>query len=140
MIHWLERQGHSESLWEFTIACCRRVWAQLPDDACRRVVEHVEQIGMRDVEDVLAEATRALDKLERRFHKATDAAEQERLNRQLGFGRMVFAFDHQSGAEAAISISRDLVEWAADPNTERRVQSDLLRWLVPDPSQHAEPE
>jgi hypothetical protein len=137
MIRWLEKQGYHSALWEFTIACCRRIWGELPGDAFRRVVEHVEQMGIRDVDDRLAEATQVLDKLERRFRKAIDTAEQAQLNRQLGFGRMVFAFDHQDGAGAARSISSDLVDWADDPEAERRVQSDLLRQLVPDPSQPA---
>ncbi len=136
MIDWLEEQGHVEPLWEFTIACCRRVWDEWPGDAFRRVVEHAERVGVHDIDDALAEASQALDKLEHRFRKAGDA-EQVRLSRRIGFGRMVLAFEHQDGAEAARSISGDLMEWADDPDAERRAQASLLRQLVPDPSQRA---
>jgi hypothetical protein len=135
MIRWLEQQGYIGPLWEFTVVCCRRVWDDLPGDAFRRVVEHFEQIGVHDIDEVLAGAYQALDKLERRFHKASDHAEQSRLSRCIGFGRMVFAFEHQGGAEAAQSISAEFAEWADDADAERRGQADLLRQLVPDPSE-----
>lgn len=134
MIGWLDRQGYVEPLWQFTIACCHRIWDDLPGDAFRRVVEHAERIGVRDLDNTLAEASEALDKLERRFHKATDEDKQARLSRQIGFARMVFAFEHQDGAGAAESISGELVEWADDADAERCVQAELLRQLVPDPS------
>src|SRR3954463_7659493 len=88
MIRWLEERGYNGPLWEFTIACCRRVWDDLPGDAFRRVVEHFEQVGVHDIDAVLSEAYRALGKLERRFQKADDDAEQARLSRRIGFGRM----------------------------------------------------
>lgn len=88
---------------------------------------------------MLAEASQALGKLERKFRKATSDAEQARLSRQIGLGRMVFAFEHQDGDGAAAAISRDLVDWADDPDAEQRVQATLLRQLVPDPSQRAKP-
>lgn len=136
IIDWLSKQGYVEFLWEFTIRCCRRVWDELPGDAFRRVVEHAEQVGTHGIDDLLAEAHQALDKLERRFRKADDA-EQPRLSRRIGFGRMVLAFDQQDGAGAAAAISTDLLEWADDADAERRAQADLLRQLVPDPSQRA---
>ncbi len=126
MIDWLEEQGYVNPLWEFTVACCRRVWDKLPGDNFRRVVEHFERIGMHDIDDALAGALQALDKLERRFSRADDA-EQVRLSRRIGFGRMVFAFEHQDAAGAAGSISRDLVEWADDADAERQTQAALLR-------------
>lgn len=134
MIGWLSRQGYVGPLWEFTIECCRRVWDELPDDAFRRVVKHAEQVGTHGIDDLLGEAYQALDRLERRFRKADDS-EQPRLSRRIGFGRMVFAFEHQDGAGAAGSISRDLVEWAGDEDAERQAQAALLRQLVLDPSQ-----
>ena len=139
MIDWLNKQGYVGPLWEFAIACCRRVWDELPGDPFRRVVEHAERIGSHDIDEALAGAYQALERLERRFHKADDA-EQARLSRRIGFGRMVFAFDHQDGEGAAASISGDLVAWADDADAERRAQADLLRQLVPDPSQRAAEE
>lgn len=137
MIRWLGSRGRADALWEFTIACCRRVWDQLPGDAFRRVVEHAERIGVHDIDESLAGASQALHKLERQFRKAGDADEQRRLNRRIGLGRMVFAFDYQDAKEAAESISGDLVEWSNGPDEERRVQADLLRQLVPDPTVRA---
>jgi hypothetical protein len=134
MIRWLAEQGYFGPLWQFTIASCRRVWDDLPGNAFRGVVEHFEQIGVHDIDDALSEAYRALDNLKCWFRKAEDA-EQDRLSRRIGFGRMVFAFEHQDAAGAARSISSDLVEWADDAASERRVQAELLRQLVPDPSQ-----
>lgn len=134
MIAWLSKQGYVDSLWEFTIECFRRVRDELPGDAFRRVVDHAEQIGLLDIDDRLAEANRALAKLERRFSNADDA-EQPRLSRQIGFGRMVFAFDQQDGAGAAEVVSHDLVDWANDATVEQQAQADLLRQLVADPSQ-----
>jgi hypothetical protein len=139
MIRWLGRQGYAEPLWEFTIACCRRIRDELPGDPFRQVIEHAERIGTRDIDEVLAEASQALDKLEWKFRKATSDAEQARLSRQIGLARTVFAFEHQDGGEAAEAISRDLVDWADDPDAERRVQANLLRQLVPDPTQRAKP-
>jgi len=134
MIRWLEKQGFVEQLWEFTLACCRRVWDELPGDAFRRVVEHAEQIGVSGVDDLIAEAHQALDKLERKLRKASSDTKQAQLNRQIGFGRMVLAFEYQVGAEAARSISNDLLEWADNPEFEQQEQAALLRKLVPDPS------
>ena len=45
MIDWLEEQGYGEPLWDFAIACCHRIWDELPGDAFRGVIEHVEQVG-----------------------------------------------------------------------------------------------
>jgi hypothetical protein len=141
MIHWLEEQGYSEALWDFTIACCRRIWNDLPGEAFRQVVEHAEQIGTRDIDDKLAEASRSLKRLERRFQRASDDAEQARLSRQIGFGRTVLAFEHQDAAGSARSICRDLLDWAGDPDAEAAVQAEDLRRLVPDPShQHKDPD
>jgi hypothetical protein len=134
MIHWLEEQGYRGPLWEFTITCCRRVWEELPGNAFRRVVEHFEQVGVHDIDSVLSEAHHALDKLERRFHKADDVG-QSQLSRRIGFGRMVFAFEDQDAASAARSISHDLAEWANDQVVEHQAQAHVLRQLVPDPSQ-----
>jgi hypothetical protein len=133
MIGWLAAQGHGEPLWQFTVRCCRRIWDDLPGDVFRRVVEHAERVGTRYIDDELAEVTRSLERLERQSRRATDDDEQMRLNRQIGFGRMVLACEHQDGAETAESIRRDLLEWAEDPEAERRTQADLLRQLVPDP-------
>lgn len=49
--------------------------------------------------------------------------------------RMVFAFEFQDGFDAALYISRHLIEWAADPSGEQLAQVVQLRDLVPDPSQ-----
>lgn len=135
MIHWLEQQGYEDALWEFTIGCCRRVWKDLPSDSFRQVVEHFEQIGTHDIDSVLSDAYRALEKLERRFSRSDDSIEQARLNQRIGFGRMVLAFENQEAAGAARSISSDLVEWADDTDTERQAQVELLRDLVADPSE-----
>lgn len=133
MIDWLSEQGYAEALWLFTIGCCRRVWDELPGDA-RRVVEHAERVGTIDIDDRLGAAVQALDRLERRVQRAS-GAEQAQLSRQLGFGRLVLAFEHQDGAGAAGAISTDLLGWAGDEDAERGAQADLLRQLVPDPSQ-----
>jgi hypothetical protein len=134
MIRRLEEQGYTGPLWAFTLACCRRVWDELPGDVFRRVVRHFEQIGVHDIDDALSEAHQALEKLERRLRKADDA-EQQRLSRRIGFGRMVLAFEHQDAAGAARSISNDLAEWADNAEAEWQAQADLLRQLVPDPSE-----
>jgi hypothetical protein len=136
MIRWLEKQGYEAKLWEFTIACCRRVEDDLPGDAFRRVLAHSEQIGAHGIDDVLAEAHQALERLERRLRKA-DSAAQDELNRQIGLGRMLLAFESQDGASAARDISGDMLEWADDADAERWTQADLLRQLVPDPSHRA---
>ncbi|HET6248266.1 MAG TPA: hypothetical protein VFE47_11255 [Tepidisphaeraceae bacterium] len=126
MIRWLARQGNNEALYRFTIACCRRIWGELPEP-CQRVVEHAERVGVHDIDDVLADASKAIAKLERQFHKSADETEQARLSRQIGFARMVFAFEFQDVSEMAGSISNDLIAWAKDPAAERSVQADLLR-------------
>jgi hypothetical protein len=139
MIDWLEAQGYGPLLWDFAIACCRRIWEELPGDPFRRVVEHVEEVGIRDVEDSLHEASESLDKLERRLRKATSSSEESRLNRQIGYANMVLAaFDQQDGASAARSISGDLSAWAEDGTAEAQLQAASLRDLVPDPSQRNE--
>lgn len=139
MIDWLEAQGYGPLLWDFAIVCCRRMWNELPGESFRRVVEHVEQIGIRDVEDPLHAASEALDKLERRLRKATSSRDQSKLNRQIGYANMVLvAFDQQDGASAAGTISGDLLAWAEDGTAEARLQAASLRDLVPDPSQRNE--
>jgi hypothetical protein len=135
MIDWLSQQGYVAALWQFATDCCRRVWDDLPSDVFRRVVVHAETVGAHDIDDVLGDARQALEKLERRFHKVDDEEEQARLSRRIGYGRLVFAFDDQDSAGVAGSISNDLLEWAEDPETEQRTQADLLRTIVPDPSQ-----
>jgi len=104
------------------------------------VVEHFERIRVHDIEEILDAASRSLDGLARRVRGAADAAEQARLNREIGLGRMVFAFDHQDAAEAAESISDDQIAWADDPDEERRLQAELLRQLAPGPFQRNAPE
>jgi hypothetical protein len=140
MIGWLEKQGCTDALWDFTIACCRRVWHDLPGESFRRVVEHFEQLGRHDIEEPLAEASRSLDRLEGRLRKTASVAEQTRLNRKIGYGRIVLAFDYQDAAEAALSTSDDQIAWADDPDGERRHQADLLRQLAPDPSRQNDPK
>lgn len=131
MISWLYKQGYRDELWDFTVANCRRALPELPEDPFRFVIHQVENIGVRDIEDVLGDVRAALEKLERRLHKTTSSKKQDRLNRQIGFGRMFLAFDYQSVDEMAHSISSDLIEWADDEAEERKRQSDLLRDLVP---------
>lgn len=142
MIDWLEDQGYGPVLWDFAIACCRRYWDDLPGEPFRRVVKHVEQVGIRDIEDPLHEAYQALDKLKRRVRKATSATssgKESKVNRQIEYGNMVLAaFEQQDGASAAKSISGDLLQWAEDANREARLQTDVLRQLVPDPSHRNE--
>jgi hypothetical protein len=140
MIRWLEEMGHDDELWEFTVTCCRRVWDDLPGETFRRVVEHFEQIGVRDIEDSLAEASQSLDKLERRIRGTAGAVEQTRLSRKIGFGRMVLAFEHQDAAGAANSISGDLIAWADDADEERRLQAELLRQMEPSPFRRDGPD
>src|SRR4051812_36299273 len=98
MIRWLSHQGQTDALWDFTVACCRRIWDQLPGESFQRVVERAEQVGRgfarwEMVEDDLHEAYQALDRLERKLLKAKEGAEQDRLNRAIGYGRAVFAFE-----------------------------------------------
>lgn len=140
MIRWLDQQGYTDALWDFALACCRRVWHELPGESFRRVVEHFEQLGVTDIEEPLAEASQSLDRLERRLRGTDSDAEQTRLNRKIAFGRMVLAFDYQVAAEAAVSISDDQLAWADDPDEERRQQADLLRQLAPNPSRRNNPE
>jgi hypothetical protein len=135
MIDWLEEQGYGPLLWDFVIACCRREWDELPGEPFRRLVDHVEQVGIRDLEDALHEASRALKKLERRLRRSTNCGTESKLNRQFGHGNMILAaFDQQDGASAARSMSADLFAWAEDSTAEARSQADSLRQLVPDPS------
>jgi hypothetical protein len=136
MIRWAEKQGYGETLWDFAVATCRRIRDDLPGDAFRRVVTHAGQIGMHGIDDVLVEAWQALEQLERRLRRA-DATAQDGMNRQIGLGRIVFAFESQDGASAARDISTDFLAWSDDMDAERRMQADLLRQLVPDPSLRA---
>jgi hypothetical protein len=140
MISWLDKQGYRDQLWDFTVSCCRRALPELPGDVFRRVIDHVENIGTRDVEDILHEVWKALDKMERRLRKAGESSEEDKINRQIGFGRMLLAFDYQCVDDMANSISGDLIEWATDPAEERQRQSDLLRQLAPDPTQAVDQE
>ena len=138
MIDWLAAQGYGPLLWDFATDCCRRNWAELPDEALQHVVEHFERVGMRGIDDPLHDADRALGKLERRVHKTTTAGEGSALNRRLGIGSIVVnAFDCQDGASAARVISHGLLEWAPDPEAEARLQTGSLRHVVPDPTQRA---
>lgn len=138
MINWLEVQGYGPLLWDFAIACSRRIWNELPGDALRRIVEHAEQVGIRDIGDPLHEAAKSLEKLERRLRKITDSSQEAKLNRQLGYANIVLlAFDQQDGASAARSMSDGLLEWAEDAMAEATLQAASLRDLVPDPSQRA---
>jgi hypothetical protein len=88
MLDWLAKQGRDGELFDFTLACFHRIWDELPGEVFRRVVKHAERVGMRDIDDVLDDARRALDKLNRVFHEAGDL-DQTRLSRQIGFGQMV---------------------------------------------------
>ena len=133
MINFLERQRYGQQLLYFTIACFRGIWDELPDDAFRRVVKHAEQMGIQHIQDPLQDAYDVLRKLERRLANASDPEEESRLNRRIGFARMVRAFDVQHSANAARSISRDLMAWADDADKERRKLAEMLRELVPDP-------
>jgi hypothetical protein len=135
MIHWLERQGYGEALWDFTIRCCRRIWDKLPGEAFRGLVRHAERMGTRDLDNALAVAHRSIKKLEGRLQRLADSEEESRLNREVGFGQMVLAFEQQDGASAARSISNDMLAWSHDADKERQLQADLLRQLVLDPSQ-----
>ena len=139
MIRWLSRQGGFESLWDFVIGCSVRIRDRLPGPAFRRVLDLGAQVGRgvtwSAVDDALAEASDALDQLERKLRGPEQPAERQRLNREIGYGRAVFAFEFQDSEEAAAYISNHLLEWSPDPAAERREQADLLRRLVPDPSQ-----
>jgi hypothetical protein len=138
MIDWLSAQGYGPLLWDFVTHCCRRNWAELPDDALQHVVEHFDQVGIRGIDDPLHDAERALAKLERQLRGATTSADQAVLNRRIGYGGIVVsAFGCQDGASAARVMSRGLLEWAPDQEAEARVQAESLRRLVPDPSQRA---
>jgi hypothetical protein len=138
MIDWLSARGYGPLLWDFATDCCRRNWAELPDEALRHVVEHFERVGMRGLDDPLHDADQALGELERRLRKAMTAGEGAAPNRRLGFGSIVVnAFACQDGASAAHIISRGLLEWMSDPEAEARLQAEWLRRLVPDPSQRA---
>jgi hypothetical protein len=136
MIDWLSAQGYSPRLWDFATDCCRRNWAELPDEALQRVVEHFERVGMRGIDDLLHEADETLGKLARRLGSATASNKGAALSRRIGYGAIVVnAFGCQDGASAARVVSRGLLEWAPDPEVEARLQADALRRLVPDPSQ-----
>ena len=76
MIDWLEAQGYGPLLLDFAIACSRRIWNELPGDAFRSVVEHAEQVGIRDTGDPLYEASQSLEELERRLCKITDSGQE----------------------------------------------------------------
>jgi hypothetical protein len=141
MIAWLAKQGYGESLWDFAVACCRRVQDELPGEPFRRLIDHLERLGTRDIGDYSLEASRALDTLERRLRKASSDGEESRLNRQIGYGNAVLtAVDQQDGASAARAISGGLLEWAADLTAEACEQANSLRRLVPDPSERLRQE
>jgi hypothetical protein len=141
MIDWLSAQGYGPLLWDFATDCCRRNWAELPDKALQRVVEHFERVGMRGIDDPLHEAAQALDGLARRLRRATASDKEAALNRRIGYGGIVVnAFGCQDGASAARVISRGFFEWAPDSEVEARFQADALRRLVPDPSRRAPSE
>jgi hypothetical protein len=139
MLRWLSKQGYVEALWSFTVAGCRRVWDKLPGPHFRKVVEVGAQLGQgmatwHMVDDSLADASRALKRLERKYSKMEDPSEQAEVNRRIGAAQIVFAFEFQDGREAALSVSKNLIEWATDIKAEMSVQVSLLRDLVPDPS------
>ncbi len=141
MIDWLSAQGYGPLLWDFVTECCRRNWAELPNEALQRVVEHFDRVGMRGIDDPLHHAVHALGKLERRLRNAASANVGAELNRRLGIGSIVVnAFGCQDGASAARAISRGLLEWSPDPEEETRLQAESLRRLVPDPAQRATDE
>ncbi len=141
MIDWLSAKGYGPLLWDFATDCCRRNWAELPDEALQRVVEHFERVGMRGIDDPLQEADQTLGKLAQRLRSTTASDKGAALNRRIGYGGIVeTAFGCQDGASAARVISRGLLEWAPDADVEARLQADSLRRLVPDPSQHASEE
>ncbi|MCE9566285.1 MAG: hypothetical protein K8U57_30040 [Planctomycetes bacterium] len=135
MIDWLSQQGYDDALWQFAIECCRRVWHELPNESFRNVVNHAEDVGAIDIDERLSEAHRALEKLERRFHKSVDEKEQVRVSREMGYGNLVLAFDHQDAASVATVVSEGLVEWAEDGERECQMQAQSLRQLVADPTQ-----
>ena len=163
MIALIDRQGGFEKLWDFTVACCLRFRDQLSSMVFQRVVDLGDQHGKglatwRMVDDALAEAGTELTGMEMKLARASartsnivgsftddadwseartalSAAEQDNLNRQIGLARGVLAFEFQDGAEAAAFISDHLLQWSTDETTERAKQADLLRQLVPDPSQ-----
>jgi hypothetical protein len=138
MINWLSAQGYGPLLWDFATDCCRRNWAELPDDSLRLVVEHFEQVGVRGIDDRLHDADCALAKLARRLGKAKTPGEEAILNRRIGYGGVVLTgFGAHDGASAARVISRGFLEWAAEPEAEARLQAESLRRLVPDPTQPA---
>ena len=141
MIWWLKELSYVDELWDFTIECCRSIEPELRSGPFRRIAEHILCIGKQGVDYWLGEVTADIERLERRFHKSNDPVEQERLNRQLGFARMLFVFQHQDAPSAAVEISDDLLNWAEDIDVERQQQADLLREFVPFPvSQIADEE
>jgi hypothetical protein len=126
------RGSDDERLWDFTIACLRRVFAELPGDEFRRVVRHFEQVGVAGVDDLLGEAGRILAEMKRRARRCSDDAELMRLNAQIGRGAMVFALEFQAPEEAALDVSRRLLEWAPQAAAERHLQAEALRRLFPE--------
>lgn len=141
MIRWLSRHGGFEALWDFAIACSARIRERLPGPAFRRVIDLGAQVGRgatwAEVQDALADASDALDRLERKLRRTQDTKDVERLNMEIGYGQAVFAFEFQDSEEAAAFISNHLIEWSPDPSAERLEQTDLLRKLVPVPTELA---
>jgi hypothetical protein len=130
MIRWLaDREGSAERLWDFTTECLLRVYDDLPGDDFRRVVRHFQEVGVSGIDDLLVEARRATHQLERRARRCDDDAALALLNAQIGLGSMVFALEFHAPEEAAADVSRRLLEWAPQPEAERRLQAETLRTL-----------
>ena len=145
MLRWLSRQGRMDVLWDFAVRCGRYLYEDLPGSRFRRVVELADNRGRglatwEMVDEALHRASRAMKKLIARYRDSDDTGEQERLNRQIGAGNIVWVFEFQDGYEAALAASHHLIEWAAGAEEERIRQAALIRQLVPDPSQASEPE
>lgn len=142
MLLWLEDQGYHSALWLFAVACAERIREELPGPEVDQVVEVAEQIaqGMASsnmMDEALAEAGDFLAQLEEELQATEDADELDRLNRSLGMGRIVLAFEQQDVGSVARSISQDLLDWAMDPMAEEQWQCNQLRDLVSDPSEPA---
>src|SRR5690348_17200223 len=102
MIDWLSAQRYAPLLWDFVTDCCRRNWAELPDEALQSLVEHFERVGMRGIDDLLQVADQTLGKLARHLSSTAASDQGAVLNRRIGYGGIVVnAFGCQDGASAA---------------------------------------